>query len=81
MQSPTFKADLLERMLICPKSKAALVQHGEALISTDPATRMKYLIRDGIPVMLVDEAVELSELEWQQIMQQHGRDTQGQPNH
>ncbi len=80
MQSPTFKTDLLEQMLICPKSKASLVKHGDALISTDRATRMKYFIRDGIPVMLVDEAVELSESEWQQIMQQHGRDIQGQPN-
>ncbi|MEX0727329.1 MAG: hypothetical protein WEB58_08660 [Planctomycetaceae bacterium] len=77
MTTPQFNTPLLESILVCPKSKAALVQHGDALVSTDPATRMRYDIRDGIPVMLVDEATELSDAEWREIMQQHGRDAGG----
>ncbi len=55
---------LLEK-LICPLSHAALVQHGEWLYSTDRETRKRYPIRDGIPIMLIDEAepVELDEFE------------------
>lgn len=77
MTTPQFNPLLLDSMLVCPRSKARLVQHGDALISTDPETRMKYAIRDGIPVMLVDEAIELSVPEWTDVMQQHGRDAAG----
>ncbi|MDA0834482.1 MAG: hypothetical protein O2955_19945 [Planctomycetota bacterium] len=77
MTTPQFNTPLMENILVCPKSRATLVQHGEAFVSTDPATRMKYEIRDGIPVMLIDEATELPEGEWITIMQQHGRDAGG----
>jgi uncharacterized protein YbaR (Trm112 family) len=64
----------LEELLVCPKSKAKLVHDGERLVSTDPATRMAYEIRDEIPIMLVDEATELDESSWTEIMARHGRD-------
>lgn len=67
-----FKA--LKDVLVCPQSHAALVQEGEALVSTDPATRLRYPIRDEIPVMLVDEAAELSPEEWAAVMESHQRD-------
>ncbi len=61
--------ELLER-LACPESKAPVVQVGEWLYSTDPDTRRRYPIRDGIPIMLIDEAETVSEEDFGQIMAQ-----------
>ena len=69
-----FDFSTLEDVLVCPKSKARLVLEGESLVSTDPETRLRYEIRDDIPIMLIDEAVELPRDQWQAIMQRHGRD-------
>jgi len=52
---------LLE-IMVCPVSRAPLVQVGDWLYSTDRQTRRRYPIRDGIPVMLVDES-EVVDLE------------------
>ncbi len=68
------------KLLICPLSHATLVYDGHGLVSTDPETRLRYAIRDDIPVMLVDEAERLTTEAWQQIMRQHDRDPEtGQP--
>lgn len=64
--------ELLE-ILVCPLSRAPLVPDGETLVSTDAATRRRYRIDDGIPVMLVDESEELDEATWRAIMDRHGR--------
>lgn len=70
----------LEDILVCPKSKSNLVLDKQSLVSVDPETRLRYPIRDDIPIMLVDEATELSQQEWSDIMQSHGRDPlTGQP--
>jgi uncharacterized protein len=43
-------------VLVCPKCKGPL-DHREAEASlVCPACRLRYAIRDGIPIMLVDEA-------------------------
>ena len=52
------------KILVCPITKAPLIQRGEWLYSTDPANRKKYPIRDGIPVMLVEEAIDVDEEEF-----------------
>jgi uncharacterized protein len=56
-----FDFAVLEDLLICPKSKSELVLDGDSLVSVDPACRLRYAIRDGIPIMLVDEARPLDE--------------------
>jgi uncharacterized protein YbaR (Trm112 family) len=56
-------ARLLE-IMVCPVSHAPLTQVGDWLVSQDPGTRLRYPIRDGIPVMLVEEAEEMSEEDW-----------------
>ena len=63
----------LMAILVCPLSHAALVQDGDALVSTDPNARRRYQIVDAIPNMLIDESEELNREEWQAIMQRHGR--------
>ena len=71
--------NLLE-IIRCPRSKAPLVHEGESLVSTDPGCRLKYDIKQEIPVLIPEEAVELSAEDWQATMSRHGRDgTTGLP--
>lgn len=56
------------KILVCPLSHAPLVQDGETLVSTDPKTRRRYKIVDGIPDLLIDDSEELSVAEWKKIM-------------
>ena len=51
-------------IMVCPVSHAPLRQVGDFLVSTDSETRLRYAIRDGIPVMLVEEAEEMAPDEW-----------------
>ena len=51
---------LLE-ILVCPKTHSSLVLHGDELISKK--AKLAYPIRDGIPIMLIEEARELSQEE------------------
>ena len=62
-------AELLE-ILVCPESHAKLAQVDDWLYSTDPASRRRYPIRDGIPIMLIDESEVVDEAEFQRVMQQ-----------
>lgn len=55
----TAMKDIDERWLgifVCPETHAPLVQAGAWLYSTDGTTRRKYPIRDGIPVLVVEES-------------------------
>ncbi len=47
--------ELLE-ILACPACKAPVVLGGERIVCTNSACGLRYPIRDGIPVMLVEEA-------------------------
>jgi uncharacterized protein YbaR (Trm112 family) len=70
----------VKSFLRCPQSKAELVLEDDALVSTSPDARLKYPVRDGIPILLIDDAEQLPPGEWSAIMEKHGRDTAtGQP--
>ena len=43
-------------ILVCPKCRTQVEQKGETLVCSNPECRLIYPIRDGIPVMLIDEA-------------------------
>ncbi|UCD30702.1 MAG: hypothetical protein JSV03_10435 [Planctomycetota bacterium] len=60
----------LMKILVCPESHARLVQVGDWLYSTDSSTRRRYPIRDGIPIMLIEESEVVDEAEFDKIMQQ-----------
>jgi len=64
--------ELLE-ILACPLSKARLVQVGDFLYSTDPATRRRYRIDDGIPNMLIDESEVVDPPEFENVMMRAGQ--------
>ena len=49
---------LLE-ILVCPKTKTSLRYDREAQELISEAAKLAYPIRDGIPIMLVDEARSL----------------------
>ncbi len=53
---------LLE-ILVCPVTKASLEWHADVKELWCRASRLAYPVRDGVPVMLEDEARSLSEEE------------------
>ncbi|MCU0634899.1 MAG: Trm112 family protein [Gemmatimonadaceae bacterium] len=54
-----FPADLLD-ILVCPKSKAPLEYHaGPPEVLLCRTSQLVYPIRDGIPILLIDEATPL----------------------
>ncbi|MFZ5617365.1 MAG: Trm112 family protein [Pseudomonadota bacterium] len=64
-EKPRFKEidpKLLE-ILVCPATKDRLVYRKEANELLSRKARLAYPIRDGIPIMLVDEARALSDEE------------------
>ncbi len=76
----SFNLKDLETLLVCPDSRTSLLQDGDWLVCLDPGCRLKYAIRDDIPIMLVDEAVKLSPEEWAGVMRRHARDAKtGRP--
>jgi uncharacterized protein len=49
------RKDLLD-ILACPKCKAPVKQDGGCIVCTSAACGLRYPIRDGIPIMLIEEA-------------------------
>jgi hypothetical protein len=43
-------------ILACPKCKTAVKLEGERLVCQNAACGLRYPIRNGIPIMLIDEA-------------------------
>lgn len=75
-----FEFERLRDQLVCPKSHASLVHDGDTLVCADPESRLAYPIVDEIPIMLIDEARELTPEEWSAVMARHGRHPEtGQP--
>ena len=46
----------LLKILACPACKTEVKLEGERIICQNPRCGLRYPIRDGIPVMLIDEA-------------------------
>jgi uncharacterized protein len=55
METPMLDARLLE-ILVCPKCKGELEYRETESELVCHACRLRYEIRDGIPIMLIDEA-------------------------
>ena len=74
----SFDGSELTDILVCPKSRSKLILDGDSLLCTDPDCRLRYAIQEDIPVMLIDEATELSTDEWETIVQKY-RSFQDEP--
>ena len=62
-------------LLVCPVARTPLVcPDPGSLVSTDPATRLRYAVEDGIPVLLPDSGTELDRDEWAGVMRSENRD-------
>ena len=61
-------SDELVEIMVCPRSKQPLIYFPRGEADRDeadgfllcPASRLRYPIQDGVPVMLVEEATEVS---------------------
>lgn len=67
----------LMSILVCPESHARLVQVGDWLYSTDEATRRRYPVREGIPIMLLDESQVVEPAEYKRVMKEVQETTNG----
>lgn len=46
----------LIKILACPKCKSDVEFRGDKIICKNPKCGLKYPVKDGIPVMLIEEA-------------------------
>ena len=53
----------LLKLLACPKCKEPVVQNGDWLVCQGTLCGLRYPIRNGIPVMLIEEAQSPSQTE------------------
>jgi uncharacterized protein YbaR (Trm112 family) len=61
--------DKLLSILVCPDDRGPLLLIGEDDLLYNPRLRRAYRIEDGIPVLLVDEAVAVTDdVEHQQLL-------------
>jgi uncharacterized protein YbaR (Trm112 family) len=59
---------LLIEVLACPVDKGPLLWFTDEDLLYNPRLRMAYAVRDGIPVMLVEEATEVGDAEHDRLM-------------
>jgi uncharacterized protein YbaR (Trm112 family) len=55
-------------VLACPEDKGPLYYLGDSDGLYNPRLRRRYEVRDGIPVMLIDEAVAVDDAQHEAIM-------------
>jgi len=60
--------ETLLSILVCPSDRGPLLLMGQLLYN--PRLRRAYRIEDGIPVLLVDEAIEVGDDEHARLMAQ-----------
>ncbi len=59
---------LLVQVLACPEDKGPLLYFADEERLYNPRLQRSYEVRDGIPVMLIDEAVTVSDAEHERLM-------------
>jgi uncharacterized protein YbaR (Trm112 family) len=64
--------ETLLRILVCPADRGPLVLVDDDQLLYNPRLRRAYRIEDNIPVLLVDEAVEVGDDEHARLMAQAG---------
>ncbi len=59
---------LLIEVLACPEDKGPLLYFADEDLLYNPRLRRTYAVRDGIPVMLIDEATTVDEGEHDRLV-------------
>ena len=62
--------ETLLNILACPEDKGPLYYFEADQFFYNPRLQRRYEIRDGIPVMLIDEATAVSDAEHENLMEQ-----------
>jgi uncharacterized protein YbaR (Trm112 family) len=65
---------LLLDVLACPVDKGPLLWFEDEEILYNPRLKKSYRVEDGVPVMLVDEAVDVSDGEHERLMAKAEKD-------
>ncbi len=68
----SFDASSIADIWRCPKSHSPLVVVADFAICTNPECRLRFEIRDSIPVMLIDEAQTMPVEEWTAAVAKNG---------
>ncbi|MDQ2825622.1 MAG: Trm112 family protein [Actinomycetota bacterium] len=58
---------MLVEILACPEDKGPLLYFADEEALYNPRLHRRYLVRDGIPVMLIDEAEAVSDEEHERL--------------
>ena len=67
----TGKSSLTPRLLeilACPKDKGNLIYFEDEEMLYNPRLQMRYEVRQGIPVMLIDEAIVVTQVEHERLV-------------
>jgi hypothetical protein len=67
MMTQEISKELLS-ILVCPECKAPLVHVDDWLYSTDAKSRRRYPIRDGIPILIIEESEVVEPAEFDRVM-------------
>jgi uncharacterized protein len=65
---------LLLDVLACPVDKGPLLWFADEEVLYNPRVRRSYAVVDGVPVLMVDEAVEVGDAEHERLMAKAERD-------
>lgn len=57
------------QLLVCPACRSKLVVDGRSFLCRKESCRLRYEVKDDIPVMLSDEANPVASEEWAAIIQ------------
>ncbi len=57
------------QLLVCPACRSKLVVDGRSFLCVSKSCRLRYEVKDDIPVMLSDEAKSVAPDEWAAIVQ------------
>jgi uncharacterized protein YbaR (Trm112 family) len=59
---------LLLEVLACPQDKGPLLYFADEDALYNPRLRRRYDVRDGIPIMLIDEATDVDDSEHERLL-------------
>ena len=60
------------QILVCPVCHSKFVVDGHSFVCQSPDCRLRFTVKDDIPVMLADDARLLSPEEWSAVMSHPG---------